>query len=57
MKKGFFSMKIGEEEIRKAYFKMWYESCKEVYNKKRKEKRMAEKRAKKHGKRNTTKRD
>ena len=27
--------KIGAKEIRQAYFKSWYESCKDIYNKKR----------------------
>lgn len=32
-------IKIGAKEIRKAYFKSWYESCKDVYNKERRKKR------------------
>ena len=43
-------LKDGTREIRKAYFKNWYESCKEVYNKERKKKRIEKKKAgKKNG--------
>ena len=31
--------KTGAKEIRQAYFKNWYESCKDVYNKERRRKR------------------
>ena len=26
---------IGAKEIRSAYFKAWYDSCRDIYNKKR----------------------
>ena len=41
--------KIGAEAIRSAYFKNWYESCKDIYNKERRRKR---KENKKKGKNN-----
>lgn len=31
--------KLGAKEIRQAYFKNWYESCKDIYNKERRRKR------------------
>ena len=31
--------KQGSKEIRQAYFKNWYESCKDIYNKERRKKR------------------
>lgn len=31
--------KVGSKEIRSAYFKNWYESCKDIYNKERRKKR------------------
>ena len=31
--------KLGAKEIRSAYFKNWYESCKDIYNKERRKKR------------------
>ena len=36
--------KVGAKEIRSAYFKSWYESCKDIYNKERRNKRKEEKR-------------
>jgi hypothetical protein len=30
---------IGAKEIRSAYFKAWYDSCKDIYNKERRRKR------------------
>ena len=41
--------KIGAKEIRQAYFRNWYESCKDIYNKERRRKR---KERKKEGKEN-----
>lgn len=35
--------KIGAKKIRQAYFKNWYESCKDIYNKERKKKRKEDK--------------
>ena len=35
--------KIGAKEIRQAYFKNWYESCKDIYNKERRRKRKEKK--------------
>lgn len=35
--------KIGTKEIRQAYFKNWYESCKDIYNKERRKKRREKK--------------
>ena len=32
-------LKTGTKEIRQAYFKNWYESCKDIYNKERRKKR------------------
>lgn len=32
-------LKEGTAEIRKAYFKSWYDSCKDIYNKERRRKR------------------
>ena len=32
-------LKEGTVDIRKAYFKSWYESCKDIYNKERRKKR------------------
>ena len=32
-------LKTGTTEIRQAYFKNWYESCKDIYNKERRRKR------------------
>ena len=32
-------LKEGTKEIRQAYFKSWYESCKDIYNKERRKKR------------------
>ena len=32
-------LKTGAKEIRRAYFKDWYEACKDVYNKERRRKR------------------
>jgi len=32
-------IKAGAREIRQAYFKNWYESCKDIYNKERRKKR------------------
>jgi hypothetical protein len=44
--------KLGAKEIRRAYFKNWYESCSETYNKERRKKRKVKKRAgKKNGNR------
>jgi hypothetical protein len=37
-------LKIGTKEIRQAYFKNWYESCKDIYNKERRKKRKENKR-------------
>ena len=37
-------VKLGTKEIRHAYFKAWYESCKEIYNKERKKRRKERKR-------------
>jgi hypothetical protein len=31
--------KLGSKEIRSAYFKNWYDSCKDIYNKERRKKR------------------
>jgi len=31
--------KTGAKEIRQAYFKSWYDSCKDIYNKERRKKR------------------
>lgn len=36
-------LKKGEKEIRRAYFKSWYESCKDIYNKERRKKRRVKK--------------
>ena len=38
-------LKTGTKEVRQAYFKAWYESCKDIYNKERRRKR----KEKKHG--------
>jgi len=38
--------KQGAKEIRQAYFKNWYESCKDIYNKERKKKRKEKKKGK-----------
>jgi len=35
--------KIGAAEIRKAYYQNWYDSCKDIYNKKRRLKRKQKK--------------
>ena len=32
-------LKKGTEDIRRAYFKNWYTSCKDIYNKERRRKR------------------
>ena len=37
-------LKEGTLEIRRAYFKKWYDSCKDIYNKERKRKRKEKKR-------------
>ena len=37
------SPKLGAKEIRSAYFKNWYESCKDIYNKERRKKRKEKK--------------
>ena len=42
-------LKTGTKEIRQAYFKQWYDSCKDIYNKERRRKR---KEKKKEGKGN-----
>lgn len=44
-------LKTGTKEIRKAYFKAWYESCSDLYNKERRRKRKEKKRV---GKNNGT---
>ena len=36
-------LKTGTKEIRQAYFKNWYESCKDIYNKERRKKRREKK--------------
>ena len=36
-------LKTGAKEIRQAYFKNWYESCKDIYNKERRKKRREKK--------------
>ena len=41
--------KTGAKEIRSAYFKNWYKSCKDIYNKERRKKRQENK---KGGKKN-----
>ena len=41
--------KLGAKEIRSAYFKNWYESCKDIYNKERRKKRKEKKAGKKNG--------
>jgi len=38
-------LKTGAKEIRSAYFKAWYESCKDIYNKERRKKRKEKKKA------------
>ena len=37
--------KVGSKEIRQAYFKNWYDSCRDVYNKERRKKRKEKKKA------------
>ena len=37
-------LKTGTDLIRKAYFKSWYDSCKDIYNKERRQKRKDKKR-------------
>jgi len=50
-------VKTGSQDIRRAYFKNWYESCKEIYNKERKKRRKELKRkGKNHAKRDDAKR-
>ena len=50
-------VKTGARDIRRAYFKNWYESCKEIYNKERKKRRKELKRkGKNHAKRDDAKR-
>lgn len=47
------NLKTGTREIRSAYFKQWYESCKDVYNKERRRKRKEKRKAgKNNGERN-----
>ena len=41
--------KLGAKEIRSAYFKNWYESCKDIYNKERRKKRKENKKGKDNG--------
>lgn len=38
-------LKTGTIEIRRAYFKNWYDSCKDIYNKKRRKKLKDKKKA------------
>ena len=38
-------LKEGTDEIRRAYFRSWYESCKDIYNKERRRKRKEKKKA------------
>jgi hypothetical protein len=49
-------LKEGSKAIRSAYFKNWYESCKDIYNKERRKKRKEKKRiGKNHAERDTVK--
>ena len=42
-------LKQGAKEIRQAYFKNWYESCKDIYNKERRKKRKEKRIGKNNG--------
>lgn len=42
-------LKDGTKEIRQAYFKNWYESCKDIYNKERRKKRKEKRLGKNNG--------
>ena len=41
--------KIGAKEIRGAYFKNWYDSCTDIYNKERRKKRKEKRKGKNNG--------